>query len=585
MAVMSASRQATEHFMTTWDGRELFYRVWQPAVPTNKALLLFHRGHEHSGRFQDVVDELGLEDVAVIAWDARGHGKSPGERGYADSFACVVKDIDVFVRHIAKEHSIPLENMIVLGHSVGAVAVCAWVHDYAPPIRAMVLATPAFRVKLYVPFAIPGLRIWQAIKGKAFIKSYVKAKMLTHDPKQAEQYQTDPLISRNIAVNILLDLHDTSTRLMDDAGAIRVPVLLLSAGSDWVVKLSAQKKFFGRLGSASKEMVVYPGFFHDVLRERDRHLPVAKARDFVIRSFEIPYHPTPLLDAHKQGYTKAEYDRLVKPLPVWCPKRRGFAFVRLLMKTFGRWSTGVDIGWRTGFDSGESLDYIYANQAQGRFGLGKLFDRMYLNSVGWKGIRQRKIHLEKMLQAAIEKVHSEGKPVHIVDIASGPGRYLLDTLKKIDHIPVSAMLRDRSEPGLEAGRKLAREMNVPNVSYAKGDAFDPKSLAEIRPQPTIAVVSGLYELFPDNEVISASLHGLATALADGDYLIYTNQPWHPQVEFIAHVLINRDGQPWVMRRRTQSEMDDLVHAAGFEKLDMEIDRYGIFTVSLARRKG
>ncbi len=209
MTAITTSRQATEHFMTTWDGSKLFYRVWQPAVPTNKALLLFHRGHEHSGRFQHVVDELGLEDVAVIAWDARGHGQSPGERGYADSFACLVKDIDVFIRHIAQEHSIPLENMVVLGHSVGAVAVSVWVHDYAPPIRALILVTPAFRVKLYVPFAIPGLRAWQAIKGKAFIKSYVKANMLTHDREQAEQYQTDPLISRNIAVNILLDLFDT----------------------------------------------------------------------------------------------------------------------------------------------------------------------------------------------------------------------------------------------------------------------------------------------------------------------------------------------------------------------------------------
>jgi len=44
MTAMTASRQATEHFMTTWDGSKLFYRVWQPAVPTNKALLLFHRG-------------------------------------------------------------------------------------------------------------------------------------------------------------------------------------------------------------------------------------------------------------------------------------------------------------------------------------------------------------------------------------------------------------------------------------------------------------------------------------------------------------------------------------------------------------
>jgi hypothetical protein len=38
-----------------------------------------------------------------------------------------------------------------------------------------------------------------------------------------------------------------------------------------------------------------------------------------------------------------------------------------------------------------------------------------------------------------------------------------------------------------------------------------------------------------------------------------------------------------MRRRTQAEMDQLVRAAGFRKLSMEIDRWGIFTVSLAQK--
>ena len=38
-----------------------------------------------------------------------------------------------------------------------------------------------------------------------------------------------------------------------------------------------------------------------------------------------------------------------------------------------------------------------------------------------------------------------------------------------------------------------------------------------------------------------------------------------------------------MRRRTTAEMDELVRDAGFEKLAMEIDEWGMFTVSVARR--
>ena len=125
-------------------------------------------------------------------------------------------------------------------------------------------------------------------------------------------------------------------------------------------------------------------------------------------------------------------------------------------------------------------------------------------------------------------------------------------------------------------------MGLGGIQFCEGDAFDEQSLAQIEPPANLAVVSGLYELFSDNSLVLASLQGVAQALREGGFLIYTGQPWHPQLEMIARVLDNREGQPWIMRRRTQAELDALVRAAGFEKIDMEIDDLGIFTVSLAR---
>ena len=86
-----------------------------------------------------MVEALGSTDFHVFAWDARGHGRSPGERGYAESFSTMVRDLDEFVRFVSARYDVPIENMVVLGHSVAAVLVSAWVHDYAPPVRAMVL--------------------------------------------------------------------------------------------------------------------------------------------------------------------------------------------------------------------------------------------------------------------------------------------------------------------------------------------------------------------------------------------------------------------------------------------------------------
>ena len=244
--------EASEHAMKSWDGAELFYRAWVPSEGSSKAILLFHRGHEHSGRWQETVDLLALKDIAVFAWDARGHGRSRGERGAANNFADVIRDVDAFVRHISERYKIPIENMIVFAHSLAAISVAAWVHDYAPPIRAMILAAAAFHVKLYVPFAVPLLRMKQKLFGPGHVKSYVKSKLLTRDREQAAQYDADPLIFRQIAVNVLLDLHDTADRLIADAGAIQTPTLMIGAGHDWVVSLKAQRQFFNRLSSPLK---------------------------------------------------------------------------------------------------------------------------------------------------------------------------------------------------------------------------------------------------------------------------------------------------------------------------------------------
>lgn len=582
-----ASRyKPTEHTFTTSDGTELFYRAWLPAKPTDKALLLFHRGHEHSGRFQDVIEELGLDDVAIFAWDSRGHGRSPGDRGYAPSFGCLVKDMDTFVRHISEKFDKPVENMVALAPSVGAVTLATWVHDYAPPIRAMILAAPAFRVKLYVPFAIPALRLRQQYNGgeKKFITSYVKARMLTHDPEQARRYNADPLITKSIAVNILIDLHDTSQRLIADAAAIRTPTLMLVGGADWVVRKGYQEAFFNRLGSPIKQLRRFPGMYHDLLHEKNRRLVLDEAREFIVEAFERPRTVPPLLDADRRGYTREEYDRLRDPLPLYSPRRWWYAAQTLGTATVGRLSHGVQLGHKTGFDSGQTLDYVYKNEPQGKTWLGRWIDRQYLSSIGWRGIRRRKINLEKMLREAIARIHAAGQPVQLVDIAAGAGRYVLDVVAqtRASGGKINALLRDNVQANLDVGKQIAAELKLSDaVRFQLGDAFDPSTLAAIDPPPNVAIVSGLYELFGDNAMVLRSLEGLARAMRDGGYLIYTGQPWHPQVEMIARTLRNRDGDPWVMRRRTQQEMDDLVRAAGFRKLDMEIDEYGIFTVSLA----
>ncbi|MDB5383382.1 MAG: hypothetical protein JWO26_3014, partial [Rhodospirillales bacterium] len=183
-------RPVEDHGFTTHDGVTLTYRHWPATAPTARgAVLLFHRGHEHGGRMAHLPSELDLPEFAFFAWDARGHGRSPGQRGHSPSLAHSVRDVQGFADHITATHGFAIEDMALIAQSVGAVLIATWAHDYAPRIRAMILASPAFKVKLYVPFARAGLKLMHKLRGLFFVNSYVKPQYLTHDPERIASYR------------------------------------------------------------------------------------------------------------------------------------------------------------------------------------------------------------------------------------------------------------------------------------------------------------------------------------------------------------------------------------------------------------
>ncbi|WKC38967.1 bifunctional alpha/beta hydrolase/class I SAM-dependent methyltransferase [Ectopseudomonas chengduensis] len=576
------------HTFTTHDGVELSYRHWPATTPADgprQAVVLFHRGHEHGGRMAHLMDELELPHCDFFAWDARGHGLSPGARGDSPSFATNVRDVQTFVEHIGSQHAIAEQDLAVVAQSVGAVIVSTWAHDYAPKVRCLVLASPAFKVKLYVPFARPGLKLLHAWRGNFFVNSYVKARFLSHDPERIASFENDSLIARPISVTMLLGLYEAADRIVADAQAIQVPTQLLISGADFVVHRKPQEDFFERLGSLRKEKHLLPGFFHDTLGERDRAHALSRARRFILRNFEEPVARPSLLDADRLGATCAEAEELAAPLPKNSLRDLYWRATRAGMRLGSTLSEGVKLGFDTGFDSGSTLDYVYRNQPTGKGALGRLIDQNYLDSIGWRGIRQRKLHAEELLRLAMARLREAGKAVRIVDIAAGHGRYILESLEGQEQRPDAILLRDYSDINVRDGNALIQQKGLGDIArFVKGDAFDREDLAALEPKPTLAVVSGLYELFGSNQMVGDSLAGLAAAVEEGGYLVYTGQPWHPQLELIARALTShRDGQAWVMRRRSQAEMDQLVEAAGFRKVAQRIDQWGIFSVSLAQR--
>src|SRR5688572_19687465 len=177
--------------------------------------------------------------------------------------------------------------------------------------------------------------------------------------------------------------------------------------------------------------------------------------------------------------------------PTQGPAALKWRALSLLMRTAGGASEGIRLGYQHGFDSGPMLDYVYENRARGCFVFGRLVDRVYLDSIGWRAIRARKALLQDMLRQEIAANRARGEGTVLLDVAAGPGRYLQELAAELGGAgDLEIICRDLDPAGLAQGRRLARTSGLLCVRHEQGDACDPASLARVRPRPNVVVASG-----------------------------------------------------------------------------------------------
>ena len=559
-------------FFNTFDGNKIFYRVWN-FEKNKKTLIIIHRGHEHSERLSELTQDEKFLKYNIFAYDLRGHGyteakTSPNAMDY-------VRDLDFFIKHIKSEYQIKEEDIFIVANSIGGVILSAYVHDFAPNIAGIALLAPAFEIKLYIPFAKQLVTLLTKIKKDAKVMSYVKAKVLTHDVEEQNKYNNDKLINKEINAKLLIDLANMGKRLVEDSMAIELPTIIFSAEKDYVVKNSAQKKFFLNLSSKKREFIELENFYHGIIFEKERQKVYKMLDDFIQDVFK---NKNITLDVSPREFSRKEYERIALgeyPLS----EKIFYSIQKFSMRTFGFLSKGMSLGLKYGFDSGISLDYIYKNQADGKLLLGKFIDRFYLNQIGWAGVRERKKNLLTLIE---EKINNLGeKNVKILDVAGGTGNYLFDIKEKYPKIHI--LINEFKKSNIEVGEEVIKKNNWKNISFVNYDCFDRETYKKIDYTPNIVIISGVFELFEDNNMLENTISGVAEILEKNGAVIYTGQPWHPQLKQIALVLNSHKGndKSWLMRRRSEKELDGLFEKYNLNKEKMLIDNNGIFTVSLA----
>lgn len=133
---LSAERQPQQRFATIAHGR-IGWRETGSAHAGLPALVLLHGIGSGAASWQAQLDGFSKRGRRVLAWDAPGYGESaglPGDRPLGADYAQALS------QWLA---AAGVDELVLVGHSLGALIACAWAAQPNTKLRALVLACPA----------------------------------------------------------------------------------------------------------------------------------------------------------------------------------------------------------------------------------------------------------------------------------------------------------------------------------------------------------------------------------------------------------------------------------------------------------
>lgn len=280
---MECSRQGT--FKGT-DGLELYYQSWHPEGQVRAILVIVHGLGGHSGLYGNIVQHLIPKNYAVYAFDLRGNGRSPGQRGYINAWAEFREDLQAFVQLIKTQY--PEQPLFLLGHSVGAVIVLDYVlrSPSESDVQGVIALAPALGKIGVPPFKLALGRLLSRVWPRFSLSTSIDLSTASSDPAVIAAYAQDPWRHTQGNARFSTEYLATVAWIQEHAADLQLPLLILHGGADQVALPEGGCAFFQRVTILDKERREYPGVYHEIQNDRnyqemltdldnwlERHLP------------------------------------------------------------------------------------------------------------------------------------------------------------------------------------------------------------------------------------------------------------------------------------------------------------------------
>jgi alpha-beta hydrolase superfamily lysophospholipase len=255
----------------TTDGLDLHCRYLSSPDPRG-VIVIVHGLGEHSGRYLRTVEHFASEGWAVVTGDLRGHGRSPdapgGGRVFVRRFTDYFLDVDALVAAARQRH--PALPLFLLGHSMGGLITIGYVLRDSAGLAGAVISSPAldthpeFRPPLVLRLLV-GL-LSRLAPAKLF-PSDLDTEALSRDPDVVRAYVEDPLVSRAVSARWYAEAMKTMKGVRAQAGALRLPMLLMQSGADRLVDPDAPARWAASAPPGLVEQVTWEGFYHEMFNE------------------------------------------------------------------------------------------------------------------------------------------------------------------------------------------------------------------------------------------------------------------------------------------------------------------------------